>query len=497
MIGLVTTVIATAVSLPLAVLNSKFNYSGKSILSALLLVPMVMPPFVGAIGIQRFFARFGSINVFLLDNNIISRPIDWLDPNYNLWIVSIISALHLYPILYLNLAAAIANVDPSLEEAAASMGSSRFQRFKDIMVPLITPGFFSGAIIIFIWAFTDLGTPLLVGFHETVPVYIFNLITNIDDNPVGYALVLTTVLITSLIFLSSKVFFSKKKYEMMGKGHSVADVSNANFAQLALIYGCSIFVIFLALIPHITVAITSLSHNWFMTSLPENYTLSHYASIFSTELSLTGLKNSIFLSTSATVLNIVLGLTVAYMVTRKLVPFGNFLDALVMIPLALPGVVLAFGYVVTYTGTILDPLANPIPLLIIAYSIRRLPFMVRAATAGLQQTSQSLEEASLLFGASKLRTLMKITIPLLMANLIAGSLMCFSYAMLDVSDSLILAMKDEFYPLTKAIYAFYLEQGNGEFVASALGMFAMLVLSLSIFGAAKALGQKMGELFKA
>ena len=90
------------------------------------------------------------------------------------------------------------------------MGSSRFQRFKDIMVPLITPGFFSGAIIIFIWAFTDLGTPLLVGFHETVPVYIFNLITNIDDNPVGYALVLTTVLITSLIFLSSKVFLQEK-----------------------------------------------------------------------------------------------------------------------------------------------------------------------------------------------------------------------------------------------------------------------------------------------
>lgn len=123
--------------------------------------------------------------------------------------------------------------------------------------------------------------------------------------------------------------------------------------------------------------------------------------------------------------------------------------------------------------------------------------MVRAASAGLQQTSQSLEEASLLFGANKFQTLLKITIPLLMANLIAGALMCFSYSMLDVSDSLILAMKDQFYPLTKAIYSFYLEQGNGEFVASALGMIAMLILTLSILGVTRVLGNKMGELFKA
>jgi iron(III) transport system permease protein len=123
--------------------------------------------------------------------------------------------------------------------------------------------------------------------------------------------------------------------------------------------------------------------------------------------------------------------------------------------------------------------------------------MVRAASAGLQQTSASLEEASLLFGANKFQTILKITIPLLMANLIAGALMSFSYSMLDVSDSLILAMKDQFYPITKAIYVFYLEQGNGEFIASALGMVAMLILTLSILGVTRILGNKMGELFKA
>jgi iron(III) transport system permease protein len=167
-----------------------------------------------------------------------------------------------------------------------------------------------------------------------------------------------------------------------------------------------------------------------------------------------------------------------------------------MVPLALPGIVLAFGYVVAFNDTFLDPLENPVPLLIIAYGIRRLPYMVRSASAGLQQMSISLEEASISFGASKFQTLRKITIPLVTANLIAGGLLCFSYAMLDVSDSLILAMKDRFYPLTKSIYVLFLEQGNGEFVASALGVIAMGILTLCILGASLILGKKMGELFR-
>ena len=168
-----------------------------------------------------------------------------------------------------------------------------------------------------------------------------------------------------------------------------------------------------------------------------------------------------------------------------------------MLPLAVPGIVLAFGYVITYTGTFLDPMHNPIPLLIIAYAIRRLPYMVRSASAGLQQMSIHLEEAASSFGASRFEILRKITFPLILANLIGGALLCFSYAMLDVSDSLILAMVDQYYPLTKAIYALYLEQGSGEYVASSLGVIGMIILGSCILLASLSLGKKMGEIFKA
>ena len=123
--------------------------------------------------------------------------------------------------------------------------------------------------------------------------------------------------------------------------------------------------------------------------------------------------------------------------------------------------------------------------------------MVRSAVAGFEQTNVALEEASYIFGASRLQTIIKITAPLITANLIAGALLCFSYAMLDVSDSLILAMKEDSFPMTKAIYTLFLEQESGEFLASALGVIGMVILSTCIILASLALGKKIGELFRA
>lgn len=496
-IGFATTVITTILTLPLAVVNAKFDFPGKSILSGLLLVPMVMPPFVGAIGIQRFFARRGSVNLALMDWGIIQEPIEWLGGGNMFWAVVVLEVLHLYPIMYLNLSAALANIDPSMEEMASTLGVKKWRQFKDIVWPLARPGYFAGAIIVFIWALTDLGTPLLVGYHDTMPVRIFNMVTDVNENPVGFALVFVVICVTVFIFMASKLMFSGKKYEMLARGHVTSAVKKLNFVKALPIYVLLIGVVLAALFPHFSVLVTSISDKWFMTVLPDNYTTKYYEMIFQTELPMIGIKNSLLFAGLSTLVDLVLGMLIAYVVVRKLIPFAGLLDTLVMIPLALPGIVLAFGYVVTYSDTFLDPLNNPIPLLVIAYAIRRLPYMVRSASAGLQQTSASLEEASATFGASRFYTLRKITVPLVMANLIAGGLLCFAYAMLDVSDSLILAMKDKYYPLTKAIYALFLEQGKGELVASALGVVGMLILASCIMGASLILGKKMGELFRA
>jgi len=197
---------------------------------------------------------------------------------------------------------------------------------------------------------------------------------------------------------------------------------------------------------------------------------------------------------------VVLGVVIAWLLTRRRIPFATLLDALAMLPLALPGIVLAFGYVAGFDFKIswLNPRDNPTLLLIVSYSVRRLPYIVRSAYAGFQQTSTTLEEASANLGASPFRTLRKITLPLVMANLIAGTILTFSFAMLEVSDGLILAMKEHYFPITKMIYQLMGRiDPNAPSLACALGVVGMIILTASLLIAGRILGKKMGQLFRA
>ena len=140
---------------------------------------------------------------------------------------------------------------------------------------------------------------------------------------------------------------------------------------------------------------------------------------------------------------------------------------------------------------------NPFPLLVVAYAIRRMPYVARSAVAGMQQTSVFLEEAAQGLGAGRLRTLRTIVAPLIAANLVVGALLTFSFSMLEVSDSLLLAQRERDYPITKAIYTLYDRLGDGELIASAMGVWAMALLAITLLGASNIIGKKMGALFRA
>jgi iron(III) transport system permease protein len=495
-LGLAVTLFTTLLSLPLALLLVRYNFPGKGLLNGLILIPMVLPPFVGAIGMRQLLARFGSINLLLLHLGVINQPIDWLGGG-SFWGVVILEALHLYPIMYLNLAAALANVDPSLEEAARNMGANSFKLFRTVTFPLMLPGYFAGAIIVFIWAFTDLGTPLIFEYREVVAVQIFTMVTDLHQNPMGYAFVVAVIALTLFFFYLSKRILGGGSYEMLGRGHVVSAMRPASASMTVIAYAVVLGISALALIPHLGVLLTSVTKRWFLTVLPSEYTFQFYKAVFSHDLALVSIKNSLFLSSLSTIIDVVLGVTIAYLLARKRVPGRNVLDALAMLPLALPGLVLAFGYVAAFSATPLDARVNPVPLLVIAYAVRRLPYMVRAAYAGFQQTSVALEEAAINLGASPMKTLYQITMPLIFANLIAGAVLSFSFAMLEVSDSLILASKEQNYPITKAIYALLGRIADGPYIASAMGILGLLLLAGSLFIAGRFFGRRMGELFRA
>jgi len=495
-LGTITTIATTILSLPIAFFLVRYDFRGKNLLNGLILVPMVLPPFVGAIGMKQMFARFGSINLLLLDIGFIDQPIDWFGGGGFVGVV-ILEVLHLYPIMYLNVAASLANIDPSLEEAARNMGSSGFKLFRTVTFPLMLPGYFAGAIIAFIWAFTDLGTPLIFNYRQVVSVQIFNSIEDINENPMAYALVVFVLLLTVFFFYLSKTLLGNKRYEMIARGHVSSASRPASTGLTALIYVSMLSLTGIAMLPHLSVFLTSITEQWFMSVLPQELTGKYYGMVFEHPLALSSIKTSLILSVLSTSLDVVLGVAIAYLLTRTRIPYKGVLDATAMLPLALPGLVLAFGYLAGYSGTFLDARNNPMPLLVIAYAVRRLPYMVRAAYAGFQQTSVTLEEAAQNLGASRLRILFQITFPLIIANLVAGGILCFSFAMLEVSDSLILALKDEYYPITKAIYALLGRISDGPYLASAMGVFGMFLLIISLFLAGRFLGRRMGELFRA
>ncbi len=513
-IGVVVTVLAALLALPLSVVMVRYRFPAKALLGGLLLVPMIMPPFVGAIGMRQVFARFGSLNLLLMDAGLMHTPVDWLG-GARFWGVVIMEVLHLYPIMYLNFAAALANVDPSLEEAAVNMGSSGLRLFRRVTLPLMMPGLFAGSVLVFIWAFTDLGTPLVFGYQRVVPVQIFNQVSELSANPKGYALVVGVLVMTVLIFMVAKRFFGTTAYQSLSRGRTAASERRAGPLAGGLMVAFILCIVLVATLPHAAVVLTALKGKWFMTVLPSQLTLDHFRDALGHKLTLSGIRNSIEYSALSTVVDLVLGIVIAYLLVRHAFRGSNLLDALVMLPLAIPGLVLAFGYVAAFSSlpitpeqgpltklllharNALDPRVNPVPLLVLAYAIRRLPYMVRAAYAGFQQVNVELEEAAVNMGSPPLRAMRKITVPLVSANLIAGGILAFSFAMLEVSDSLILAMQEKFYPITKAIYQLISRIQDGPYIASALGVWAMVFLGLSLITAGVLLGRRMGQLFRA
>jgi iron(III) transport system permease protein len=243
--------------------------------------------------------------------------------------------------------------------------------------------------------------------------------------------------------------------------------------------------------------------------LPRHFTLEHYSGALSHPLAVGSIRNSLFYASCAVLIDLGLGLLIGYLVVRTRIWGRGLIDSLAMLPLAVPGLVMAFGYVamtLRWPFAEGDPLhgvidvigaePNPIPLLIIAYAIRRLPYVVRATVAGLQQTSGEMEEAALNLGASRMRAIRTVVVPLIAANLIAGALLAFSFAMLEVSDSLILAQREAPFPITKAIYVLFERLGDGLYIASAMGVWGMALLATTLVGASLMIGTKMGAIFR-
>ena len=499
-IGVMSTLVTFLIALPLALAAYRWVFPGKRWLSILILAPLVLPPFVGAVGVKHILGVEGALNAFLIDSMLMdsANPTDWLGKS-KFWGVVLMNALHLYPILFMNVLASLHKLDPAMEQAAQNLGASPWKRFRKITMPLCMPGIFAGAAIVFIWSFTELGVPLVFDYARVAPVQIYDGIKDLTGNPTPYALVSVMLVIWLFVFAVSKLILGKNNL-------GTSTRPKARYAQKTLrgpagwvVSGVFLMVFLIAAIPHFGVIFLSVSGDWYGTILPESMTLAHYGEGLGHPVVVGSIKNSLLYSLGATMVNVILGLAIAWVIVRSTIWGRNVVDALMMLPLAVPGLVLAFGYLSLSDGSfswLVGATGDPMLLLILAYAVRRLPFVVRAAVAGLQQSDPVLEEAAMTMGASPRRTFIRIGLPLIGASLAAGAILAFAFSMLEVSDSLILAQQAEHYPITKAIYALLSMLGNGHEVAAALGVWAMAFLGVAIVGAFVLVGRKGGGMFR-
>ena len=504
LLACVTTFFSLLLAVPLGILRVRCKFFGQGLLSIAILGPMILPPFVGALSMKRLLSQFGVFNLLLERIGILdfsqSLPPDWLASGFAG--VVLLQVLHLFPILYLNTSAALANVDPTYAQAARNLGAGPIRAFFKTTLPLMRPGLFAGATLVFIAAFTDIGTPLILGYENLTPVTIFKELARADVGGRTYSLVFILFSSSVTLYVLGKFIFGRFTAPDSSKASIAAETRRLGPAGTLGAWALFAGILGLALAPHAGVLLTAISGRWVNTILPGEYTLRHLSFVMTDPATYSSIINSLKYAGCSTLLDIVLGSAIAWLVVRARFRGRTLLDGLAMLPLAVPGLILAAGYVaLTAAGPLaaIGPTKNPFAILVVAYTIRRIPFVVRGVSAGLQQVPISLEEAARNLGASKITVVWRVTLPLIIGNLIAAGVLTFTFTMLEVSDSLILAQTQQYYPITKQIYDLATSTGSPETAkqAAALGVYGMALLGGTMALAGALLGKKLGAIFRA
>lgn len=470
----ISVVVATVIALPLAYITTRFNFSGSVLIQSLGFIPLIMPPFVGAVAMQLIFGRNGTVNLLLRDHLGFDVPfMEGLNG------VILVSSIHYFPFILINLAASLRNIDRSMEEAAQNLGSHGMRLFRRIVFPLAMPGYIAGAALVFIKVFDDLGTPLLLDVNNMLAPQAFLRISSIGiSDPMGYVISVILVLFSILSLWTSFLFMRGKDYATVQKGGGGMAKRNLKPSEKVLAYGVVIFILLLVLSPHIGLALLSFGTIWSYAPLPDAYTFQNYVDMW--QSSRTFIVNTLLYAGIAATLDVIVGTAIAYIVLRTGIFGRKGLDYLATAALAVPGVVLGIGYLRTFHSVQIpfmdEPLANWWVIIALALMIRRLPYALRACMAALQQVSVALEEAAESLGATKRRTIYRVVMPLMKGGMLAGFVTSFATAAVELSATIMLVSSNDDAPLSYGIYLF-MQTPSGRGVGAALGIVAVILVA--------------------
>jgi len=470
--------VATVISLPLAYFTTRFEFKGSVIIQSLGFVPLIMPPFVGAVSMQLLFGSNGSVNLLL--DEYLGFTIPFME---GLNGVIFVQSIHYFPFILINLSAALNNIDRSMEESAQNLGSSGMRLFRRIVFPLAMPGYIAGASLVFLKVFDDLGTPLLLNVNNMLAPQAYLRISSIGiDDPMGYVIAVILVAFSLFAMWVASLALKGKDYSTVQKGGGGLSKRKMRPWEKVIAYSIVIVILLTVLSPHFGLSMLSFGTIWSYSVLPDGFTTDHYVEIFTDTPEF--MLNTLVYASFAAGIDIILGTAIAYLVLRSKIRFRHWLDYAAMAALAVPGVVLGIGYLRTFLGTSIpfgdQPLATWWVMLVIALSIRRLPYALRACTSALQQVSRSLEEAAENLGANKITTIYRVVVPLMAGGILAGFVTSFATAAVELSATIMLVSVESDAPLSYGIYVF-MQSAAGRGPGAALGMVAVVLVAFGTY----------------
>jgi len=490
-LGAVTVITSSALGIAIAFLLVRFEFWGRNVWSYLTMIPIISPPLVGVLGFTFILGRAGTVNVLLMDAFDMLTPVNFL---YGIHGVVLVETLHLFPMITLNVVDALGKIDPSLEEAAESVGARGWRKFWMVTLPLTTPGYAAGALLVFIWTFSDFTTPLILGVQDLLAAQAYlNIVQFVDRRIFRMGIVISAlmVLLAVLFLLLARHYVGLKDYSSLS--YSKIERRRLSAPRQALAVGFLALVMLLSFVPYGGLALASVGKGWSLTPLPVAYTLQYYDRVIVETPKY--IVNSFLYSGIAVALCIGVGVPIAWLLGRSTIPGRGALDALNTLILAIPGTAIGIAYIRAFHFDLpgfdrgLTSFWIIMPLVL---AVRRLPYTVRGTYASLLLVHRSMEEAAASVGASGLGSFRDITLPLIWKGILVGSLFSFMTSLQEASAVLFLALGG-WESITNGIFAFYIAGSANE--AAALGVILILVAAISVVLINRIAGTHVGGVF--
>lgn len=467
-ISITTTILSICLGTPLAYLFSIYTIKGKSFLSMLIIIASMSAPFVGAYSWILLLGRNGVITTFLAGIGIATPDI------YGFFGIVIVMTMQLYPLVFLYVRGALKNVDNSLLEASKNLGCSGISSFFKVVVPVITPTMLAASLLVFMRAFADFGTPMLIGEgYRTFPVVLYNeFISEVGgDDGFAAAIAVIAIVITTLVFLVQKYISSKKSFSLNAL-HPIEEKRPVGFTKI-LVYLFSYLIVLIAIMPQVYVSYTSFK-NTEGKVFAKGYSLKSYEEAIK-KLGVS-IQNTITMPAVALVVIILLAILIAYLVVRRKNHITNIVDLISMVPFIVPGTVLGISLLISFNK---KPLlfSGTFFIMVVALVIRRLPYTIRSSVAILQQIPISIEEAAISLGESKLKTFFRITVPMMAGGILSGAILSWVTMISELSTAIIL-YTGKTKTLTIAVYTEVIRGNYG--IAAALSTILTLITIISL-----------------